>query len=69
MPVPANCHKALRLHPGASHALMVNCLSPAWTPDRVTIGADEAFIARFVDRTPWASDALLRELIGPNLLP
>lgn len=66
IPVPANCRKALRLHPGATHALMANCLSPAWTPDRVIIGAGAAFLATYRNAAPWATEATLRELIGPN---
>jgi len=64
--VPGNCWKALRLHDGASYALMANVLSPAWTPERVKIGAGEAFLRRYRDAAPWATEAVLRELIGPN---
>jgi uncharacterized protein len=66
VPVPGGCWKALRLQPTASHALMVNVLSPQWTPDRVRVGAGEEFVSRFADQTPWASRGFLRELIGPN---
>jgi len=64
--VPGGCWKALRLHPGASHVLLANILSPEWTPDRVRIGAGDDFVARYAGQAPWASAALLRELIGPN---
>lgn len=64
--IPGNSWKALRLHPGASHVLLVNVLSPGWTPDRVKIGAGLEFLARYTGRAPWATDAALRELIGPN---
>lgn len=64
--VPGDCWKALQLHPGASHALMANVLSPAWTPDRVKIGAGAAFVAKYRGAAPWATEAFLRELIGPN---
>ncbi len=37
--VPGGCWKALKLHDGASYALMANTLSPEFTPDRVKIGA------------------------------
>jgi len=69
VPVPGGCWKALRLHPGAGFALMANALSPEWTPDRVRIGAGEAWIARYRGAAPWATDAFLRELIGPNFTP
>ena len=64
--IPGGCHKALRLHPGAGYALMGNVLSPEWTPDRVKIGAGPEFIRRYRATAPWATDAFLRELIGPN---
>jgi predicted cupin superfamily sugar epimerase len=69
VPVPGGCWKALRLHPGAGFALMANALSPEFTPDRVRIGANEAWIAKYRGAAPWATDAFLRELIGPNLQP
>jgi predicted cupin superfamily sugar epimerase len=64
--IPGGCWKALRLHPGASHALLANILSPEWTPDRVKLGAGEDFLARYSGRAPWATETTLRELIGPN---
>jgi predicted cupin superfamily sugar epimerase len=69
VPVPGGCWKALRLHPGAGFALMANALSPEFTPDRVRIGADSAWIARYRGAAPWATEAFLRELSGPNLRP
>ena len=69
VPVPGGCWKALRLRPGAGYALMANALSPEWTADRVKIGAGEAWIARYRGAAPWATDAFLRELIGPNFIP
>ena len=69
IPVPGGCWKALRLRPGAGFALMANALSPGWTPDRVKIGAGEAWIARYRGAAPWATEAFLRELIGPNFAP
>ena len=66
--IPGGSHKALRLHPGAGYALMANVLSPEWTPDRVKIGADAAFVLRYRNAAPWATDSLLRELIGPGLI-
>jgi len=67
--VPGGCWKALRLHPGAGHALMANVLSPAWTPDRVKIGADDTFVRRYAGRADWATEEFLRGLIGPNARP
>jgi len=64
--IPGGCWKALRLHPGASHVLLLNVLTPEWTPDRVKTGAGADFIARYAGRAPWATEAALRELIGPN---
>ncbi len=69
VPVPGGCWKALRLHEGAGFALMANALSPEWTPDRVKVGAGEAWIARYRGAAPWATEAFLRELIGPNFTP
>jgi len=67
--VPGGCWKALQLHPGARYALMANALSPAWTPDRVKIGAGPAFLARYRAAASWATDTFLKELIGPNWQP
>ena len=67
--VPGGCWKALRLHPGVSYAFMANTLSPEFTPDRVKIGADAAWVQRFSNSAPWATPSALRELIGPNFLP
>jgi uncharacterized protein len=69
VPVPGGCWKALRLHPGAGYALMANALSPEWTADRVKVGAGDAWIARYKGAAPWATEAFLRELIGPNFTP
>jgi predicted cupin superfamily sugar epimerase len=69
VPVPGGCWKALRLHPGAGFALMANALSPEFTPDRVRIGEGAAWIAKFKGAAPWATEAFLRELIGPNFQP
>lgn len=66
VPVPGNCWKALRLRPGARFALMANVLTPEWTADRVKIGAGDDWIARYRGKAPWATEAFLRELIGPN---
>ena len=64
--VPGGCWKALRLHKGASYALMANTLSPEFTPDRVKIGAGTDWVKRFTNSAPWATPQALREMIGPN---
>jgi predicted cupin superfamily sugar epimerase len=64
--VPPGCWKALVLRPGASYALMANALSPEFTPDRVRIGENEAWVKRFAGKAPWATEEKLRELIGAN---
>jgi uncharacterized protein len=64
--VPGGCWKALRLHDGASYALMANALSPEFTPDRVRIGEGAAWIKRYAGAASWATTDMLRTLIGPN---
>jgi uncharacterized protein len=64
--VPGGCWKALRLHEGASYALMANTLSPEFTPDRAKIGAGTDWMKRFTNAAPWATEKALREMIGPN---
>ncbi len=64
--VPGGCYKALRLHKGASYALMANALSPEFTADRVRIGEGAAWVKRYTGAAPWATAGFLRELIGPN---
>jgi uncharacterized protein len=66
IPVPGGCWKALRLHDGARYALMANALSPEFTPDRVRIGEGAAWVKRYAGQAPWASQTMLRQLIGPN---
>jgi len=64
--VPGGCWKALRLRDGAGYALMANTLSPEFTPDRVRIGEGAAWLKRYTGKAPWASEKMLRALIGPN---
>jgi predicted cupin superfamily sugar epimerase len=64
--VPGGCWKALRLRKGAKYALMVNALSPEFTPDRVRIGEGADWVKRYSDAAPWATPEFLREMIGPN---
>jgi predicted cupin superfamily sugar epimerase len=65
--VPGGCWKALKLHDGATYALMANTLSPEFTPDRVKIGAGPDWVKRF--SAPWATPETLRQFIGPNWIP
>jgi uncharacterized protein len=67
--VPGGCWKALRLSDSARYALMANTLSPEFTPDRVKIGAGEAWIKRYEGKSPWATKQTLRDFIGPNWIP
>lgn len=67
--VPGGCWKALRLHEGASYALMANALSPEFTADRVRIGEGAEWVKRYTGAAPWATKGTLRELIGPNWRP
>lgn len=64
--VPGGCWKALVLNPQAHFALMLNTLSPEFTPDRVRIGAGEDWIRKYSRSSPWATPEFLRKLIGPN---
>jgi uncharacterized protein len=67
--VPGGCWKALRLRDGAGYALMANTLSPAFTPDRVRIGAGADWIRHYSGAAPWATSDTLRAFIGPNWIP
>jgi uncharacterized protein len=67
--VPGGCWKALKLQEGVSFALMINTLSPEFTPDRVKIGEGAAWVKRYTGAAPWATPDKLRELIGPNWIP
>jgi len=64
--VPGGCWKALRLRKGAKYALMINALSPEFTPDRVRIGEGADWVRRYASAAPWATPEFLREMIGPN---
>src|ERR1700722_2908761 len=67
--IPGGCWKALKLHAGASYALMANALSPEFTPDRVKIGEGPEWVKRFTNSASWATPQALREMIGPNWMP
>ena len=64
--IPGGYWKALRMRSEAPYALMVNVLSPQWSPDHVTVGAGAGFLTRYAGHGTWATKAFLRELIGPN---
>src|SRR5450631_4943311 len=64
--VPGGCWKALKLHDGASYALMANALSPEFTPDRVRIGAGADWIKQYRGKAGWATPDGLKALVGPN---
>jgi uncharacterized protein len=64
--VPGGCWKALRLRDGVGYALMVNTLSPEFTPDRVRIGEGAAWVKKWTGSAGWATPEFLREMIGPN---
>jgi uncharacterized protein len=66
VPVPGGCWKALYLRDGARYALMANTLSPEFTSDRVRIGEGAAWVKQYAGKAPWATEATLRQLIGPN---
>ena len=67
--VPGGCWKAVRLHDGASFALMASVLSPEFTSDRVRIGEGAEWVKRFNGKASWATPETLRALIGPNWKP
>ena len=60
------CHKAVRLHSESDFMLVGSVVTPAWNPDRVKIGAGQAFLDKFSGKADWATPEFLRELIGPN---
>jgi uncharacterized protein len=64
--VPGGSGKALRLHPDARYALLVNVLSPEWTEDRIRLGKSTDCLDPYVGRAPWATRSFLRDLIGPS---
>lgn len=66
VPCPGDTYKAIRLHESADYLLTGSVVTPAWNPQRARVGADERFIERYAGVAPWATPALLRQLIGPN---
>lgn len=63
---PAHTAKAIVLRPGADFLLVGSVVTPAWNPDRIVIGGDQTFLDTYVGKAPWATEAFLRRLIGPN---
>ncbi len=64
--IPARSYKAIVLDERASHALLVNVLTPAWSADRVRIGAGDDFINRYAGQADWANTKFLRTLFPPK---
>jgi len=63
---PGDCWKAVRLDPEADFLLVGSVVTPAWAPDRVRVGAGQAFVDRYAGAADWARPEFLKELIGPN---
>ena len=63
---PGGSYKALQLHPTAEYVLVGSVNTPAWTPERVKVGANQEFIDKFAGKAEWATPDFLRGLIGPN---
>ena len=61
--IPGGSWKALKLRPDVEFALMVTVVTPAWTRDRVEIGAGQAFIDKYAYKADWATPEFLKELI------
>lgn len=66
VPSPAGTAKAIVLHEDADYLLVSSILSPAWSPQRSRIGADETFIKQYAGKADWATPAFMKFLIGPN---
>jgi predicted cupin superfamily sugar epimerase len=63
---PGGTAKAIVLHEDVDFILIGSVLSPAWSPHRARIGADQRFVDKFTGSSPWATAAFLRKLVGPN---
>lgn len=68
VPTPAGSWKAVRLSEHAEFLLVGSVVTPAWSPDRVRIGAGTDFIEKYVGSSEWATPSFLKELVGPNFL-
>jgi len=60
--VPARSYKAIKLVAGAKYGLMVNVLTPAWSKERVKIGAEPGFFNTYTNKAPWATSEFLHSL-------
>ena len=63
---PGGTAKAIVLHKQADYLLGASVVTPAWSPGRTTIGADDSFLQRYIGSSPWATEEKLKALIGPN---
>jgi len=63
---PGGTAKAIVLHEDTDFILVGSVLSPAWSPHRAKIGADQRFVDKFTGSSPWATATFIRKLIGPN---
>gem|GEM_PF-591479 len=66
VPSPAGTAKTIVLHHSADYLLVSSIVTPAWSPQRAHIGADENFIKKYAGKADWATPAFLQFLIGPN---
>ena len=66
VPAPGGTAKAIVLHDETEYILMGSILSPAWSPHRVRIGGDQAFVDKYRNTSDWASEEFIKTLIGPN---
>ena len=66
VPAPGGTAKAIILHDSAEYILMGSVLSPAWSPHRVRIGGDQAFVDKYRGSSDWASEKFIKKLVGPN---
>lgn len=60
--VPARSYKAIKLATGARYGLMVNVLTPAWSKERVKIGANPGFFSTYTNKASWATPEFLHSL-------
>ncbi len=66
VPSPGGTAKAIVLHDSTDYLLAGSIVTPAWSPPRVRIGADEAFIEKYAGKADWATPEFIKFLIGPN---
>ncbi len=66
VPSPGGTAKAIVLHDSTDFLLAGSIVTPAWSPQRVRIGADEVFIEKYAGMADWATPEFIKFLIGPN---